>query len=207
MVWCRIAVKDKTWRQTDMVQTLAISSVSPSVRLGELITPSSLGYSEDWIRRKCYKESLGPNFWHFLGILWVISTIITFIYLSTHFVIHPTMHPFQPLQQILLFESQVGRDVREEKQAWNRRRDYIIKQGPVASQTSVMPGPPSLVLPWQATGTYLLMATQRWCDWDCSVSLINRKFCLRQWRGKMGHRWVGENFSVWNFNFFLLIEG
>lgn len=167
-----------------------------------------MGYFEGWIRMKCYRKSLGPKFWHLLGTLWVLSIIVTFIHSSAHLVTHPTMHPFQPLQQILLFESLVGRDVREEKQAWNRRCDYItIKQGPVASQTSVMPGPPSLVLPWQATGTYLLMATGRWCDWDCSVCPINRKFYLRQWRGKMGHRWVGENFSVWNFNFFLPIEG
>lgn len=168
---------------------LAIFSVSSSLKLEELITPSSLGYSEDWIRMKCYKESLGPKFWYLLGILWVLSIIITFIHPSTHLVTHPTMHPFRPLQQFLLFESWVGRDVREEKQVWNRKRDYItIKQGPVASQTSVMPGPLSLVLPWQATCTYLLMATQRWYYWDFSVCPINRKFHLRQWWGKMG-RW------------------
>lgn len=78
-----------------------------------------------------------------------------------HLVTQPTMHPFQPLQQFLLFESRVGRDVRQEKQVWNRRRDHVtIKQGPAASQTSVMPGPLRLVLPWQATCTHLLMATR-----------------------------------------------
>lgn len=190
MVWCRMAVKDKTWRQTDTVQICA--GQLASCFLSFLISQTgrinhTFLFGIFWGLNQ--NEMLQGRPWYLLGILWVLSIIITFIHPSTHLVTHPTMHPFQPLQQFLLFESRVGRDVGEEKQVWNRRRDYItIKQGPVASQTSVMPGPLSLVLSWQATCTYLLMATQRWCYWDFSVCPIDRKFHLRQWWGKMG-RW------------------
>lgn len=170
-----------------------------------------------------------------LGILWgqnenemlqgkpwpQILTIIRYtVSVSYYYKVHPSIHPSIPpsihlsihasipasATILIVWETTLGREVREKKQGLNGKGDYVtISQG-LLYPTAMMIDPPSLVLTWQATYTCFTQDhREMMLLWFKSQP--HREFYLRQRRWKRGHYWVGENFSVSNFNFFLLIEG